>query len=72
MSVSHVIKALAEKGLIRDQIYEEIAGRYGLYHVAFFGARLRDKNENRKAHRKLNYAWKRILELVPNGNPCRT
>ena len=43
--------------------YEIYAGREGLYGVAFFGHRFKDCGRTRNARRKLQYIWRRLLNI---------
>ena len=43
--------------------YEIWAGREGLYGVAFFGHRFSDPKRTRRARAKLQYIWRRLLNL---------
>lgn len=65
MKTSEII-ALKKKGQSRDSIYEIAAGNYGLFGIAFFGHKLKDRKQHKVAKAKLNRVWKRILNVFSN------
>lgn len=55
------IKHLRTLGYKNDSLYEIAAGQFGLYGIAFFGHKLKDRKAQKTARAKLNRVWKRIL-----------
>lgn len=61
--LTEMIQTYRDQGQSRDAIYEHVVEEYGLYGVAFFGHR-----GTRNQRRRLQYAWQRIMKLVPIDN----
>lgn len=52
---------LKSLGFGDDLIYQLMAGDAGLFHIAFFGHKFKDRVKQKRAKVKLNRIWKTIL-----------
>jgi hypothetical protein len=65
-TLTEFIKMRHDVGFTDDAIYESLVSRYGLYGIAFFGHK-----GTTFQRRKLNYIWKRILEITGGSRRTR-